>query len=911
MFNKQVKTITHPPFLVEVIGHLNKSNSVEKQLFIFPNQLSIDYFQSLCNKGKGQDGCLTLRQLMLMHSKITPLPTLALLSRLHRLAEQIKKESFEEFYDWGLTILQDFNAIDSYLVNGAELFASLMQQKQVKRDACVDQVDAFKKARGLSGLQQEDALLFWKQLPFLYQSFREKLIEEGKGYEGLCYRMAQPEIMAHGLIFVGFNLLTPVEERFIRQCQAVASTTFFWDADAHYLDNAVNAAGHYLRQDREKGWFKNFVPGTYLNDPHKKVLLREASATVAQVQTVVAALQEKTNDGAPRLLPGQTAIVVSGSDLLIPLLDQLAKLSIPLHCRLDYPFNATVIYTLVVQLVQLWEASIAGREIYSHMADLLALWYPFAKTAVQLEIAAVRSSLDERKLYHTVELWLHKKGFLSYLQEGLTYIYNHFIETDHLFLELNKTALHHVLRYIEGLLAEITDCSISFFLNGLRQSSMLFHKDNPLTGLYIVEVSESYNLDFEHVFFLNMNEGHFPKVIYKDSFLPYDLCYSFGLVLVDQAAENKTAYGFYRLLQRAQNIYCSYTQKNHLDGSSEMSRLLIQLTFDSKLKIIPSYHSIHLLERPIAAITIQKDDKVMQLLDRFLGKEGVAVSSLTPAACISYLSCPLQFYFKYLLPLKEAVKDATEAVQLGTLFHDVMARLYRPFVGMQVDKSMVMEVKSKIKITIEKAMAASRTAFGSPILLHALLEKLLAAMLDVDGGDAPFTLLGIEVAIKQPMVLDAQRKVWLSGVIDRIDRHNHLIRIIDYKTGPSNCKISSIAGLFDPTKVKKNKAIFQLFFYAWLFQSLHGIDDPKPIMPYLIHIREIFLKDYIPGIFIQPPNSGKKYQRIEGIMAYAQPFEEGLKGLLEEIFNPAIPFSQTEDLEICSYCPYVRVCQRD
>ncbi|CAH2559976.1 PD-(D/E)XK nuclease family protein [Cardinium endosymbiont of Oedothorax gibbosus] len=909
-----MKTITHPPFLAEVISHVNKSNSVGKCLFIFPNQLSIDYFQSLCNKERWQDSCVTLHQLMLTHSRIAPLPTLALLSRLHRLAEHIlnRKESFEQFYGWGFTLLQDFNTIDNHLVNGAELFASLMEQKQLTSDAFVSQ-----KASALPLLQPKEALLFWKQLPLLYQSFRKKLIGEGKGYEGLCYSMAQPlpEIMAQELIFVGFNLLTPAQEQFIRQFQAVVLTTFFWDVDSHYLDNAVNLAGHYLRQHREKKWFqKNFVPGTYFNDPHKKVFLREASTMVAQVQAVVAALQEKTDDGKPKFLPCQTAIVVSGSDLLIPLLDHLSNLPISLHCRLDYPFSATVVYTLVARLVALWEAFIAEREeIYRYMADVLALWYPFAEAAVQSQLTAIRQSLDERKVYHVFDLWLHQEGMLPYLQEGVTYIYNHCITSDHLFLELNKTALYHVLVYIKELRAEMATCSASCFLNGLKQSRMLFHKANPVTGLYIVEVSESYNLDFEHVFFLNMNEGCFPKVTYNDSFLPYDLCYSFGLPLADKVAENKTAYGFYRLLQRAQNVYGYYAPKNHLEASNEMSRLLLQLTFDSKLKMIPSYHSMQLLERTIATIAIQKDHAVMQLLDRFLVKEAVAAASITPAALISYLSCPLQFYFSYLLQLKQTAlpKDGAEAVQLGILFHDVMARLYQPFIGMQIDTSVVVQLQSKIKTKIEEAIAAWRTAPGMPILLRALLEKLLTAMLDIDGADAPFTLLGVEVAIKQPMVLDAQRKVWLSGVIDRIDRQNHLIRIIDYKTGLSNCKISSIATLFDPTKIKKNRAIFQLFFYAWLFQSLHGADDPQLIMPYLIHIQEIFLKDYRPGIFIQQPDNGKKYQRIKDMMAHAQPFEEGLKELLVEIFNPVIPFVQTEDLEICAYCPYVRICQRD
>jgi len=921
-----MKTLTHPPFLAQVIHHLHRSK--QQSLLLFPTQLSIDYFQSLFNKKREEESvtCLSLHQFIMMHSSLKLLPTLTLLSRLYPLVEQVLniKESFELFYSWGLTLLQDFNDIDTHLLNSSGLCASFIQQKNKPIDSFVDQnlLGSLQKARTLSLFQEKEALLLGKQLPLLYESFRESLLTKQEGYKGLCYRMAQPlpKLIAtyQELIFIGFNSLTTVEEQFIQQCQAIATTTFFWDVDAHYLDHPNNIAGHYLRQHRAKKWFqKSFPTVTCLNDPSKKVWLIETSSMVAQVQAVVTALQEETNKDLPKFPANQTAIVVSGSDLLIPLLDQLAKLSIPLHCRLEYPFSATVIYSLLDQLTKLWEATMEGKQLESYIANLLALSDPFVKEITQAG-GAIDHELSNDPSYQsgTFDLWLNKahKDLLSYLKEGLAYIDHYFIETDRLFLALNKTALSHLLKYIDGLAAEMDSCSVPFLLNRLKESKICFHQNHPITGLYIVEASASYNLDFEHIFFLNMNEGSFPKPMHYDSFLPYDLRYTFGLPFLDKVAENSTAYGFYRLLQRAQNIYCYYVQKNSLDSSSEMNRLLMQLTFDSRLKIIQSDHAMHLPTRSIPVISIQKDDRVMALLNRFLVKESSA-ASLTPSALIAYLSCPLQFYFIYLLRLKQHVwpKEGAEAIQLGTLFHRVMAGCYQPFVGLQMDKEMVMQLASNIKIKLKEVIAAERIGLSAPMLLHALLEKLLVRMLDSDGSDAPFTILGVEVAIKQSILLnlDTVRKVWLSGVIDRIDRSNHLIRIIDYKTGLSNYKVASIASLFDPTQVKKNKAIFQTFLYAWLFKSLHGVNGSQQVMPYLIHIRSLFLSDYKPGIFIQQSDNGKKYQQIEDIMEYAEPFEAALKALLLEIFNPAIPFIQTQDLEICGYCPYVRICQRD
>ncbi|MGI2298222.1 PD-(D/E)XK nuclease family protein [Candidatus Cardinium hertigii] len=925
-----MKTLTHQPFLAQVIHHLHRSNRHHQSLLIFPTQLSIDYFLSLFNKKSEQKSvtCLTLHQLIMMHSSIKLLPTLTLLSRLHRLVEQVlnRKESFEQFYGWGLTLLQDFNGIDTHLLNANALYASFIQQKKKTIDAFVDQnlLGSLQKSSPLSLFQQEAALIVGQQFPLLYQSFREGLIEKQEGYEGLCHSMARPlpQLIAtyQELIFIGFNLLTAVEEQFMQQCRAIAFTTFFWDVDTHYLDHSNNIAGHYLRQHRAKKWFQNNFPtATYLNDPGKKVWLIETSSMVAQVQAVVEALEEKTNKGLPKFPANQTAVVISGNDLLIPLLDQLSKLSIPLHCKLEYPFSATVVYTLLGHLVQLWEATMEGNQLDIYIVKLLALCNPFVQDMTQSGRAIDHVfSKDGSDQSGSFDLWLNKahKDLLSYLKEGLAYIDDCFIETDDLFLALNKSALTHLLEYIDGLAVEMDSCSVAFLLNRVKESKICFHQHHPITGLYVVEVATSYNLDFEHIFFLNMNEGSFPKPMHYDSFIPYDLRYTLGLPFLDKVAENSTAYGFYRLLQRAQNIYCYYVQKNSLDTSSEMNRLLMQLTFDSTLNIIPSDRAIHLPTRAVPVISIQKDDAVMQLLNRFLVKESsAAASSLTPSALIAYLSCPLQFYFIYLLQLKQRVwpKEGAEAVQLGTLFHRVMASCYQPFVGVHMDKKMVMQLASNIKIKLKEAIAAQRTELSAPMLLHALLEKLLMRMLDLDHADAPFTILGVEAAIKQPILfnLDIVRKVWLSGVIDRIDTSNHVIRIIDYKTGLSNYRIASIASLFDPAQVKKNKAIFQVFLYAWLFKSLYGMHGSEQVMPYLMHIPSLFLADYKPGIFIQQSDNSKKYQQIEDIMEYAEPFEEGLKALLVEIFNPAIPFVQTQDIEICAYCPYVRICQRD
>ena len=43
---------------------------------------------------------------------------------------------------------------------------------------------------------------------------------------------------------------------------------------------------------------------------------------------------------------------------------------------------------------------------------------------------------------------------------------------------------------------------------------------------------------------------------------------------------------------------------------------------------------------------------------------------------------------------------------------------------------------------------------------------------------------------------------------------------------------------------------------------------------------------------------------------YADEFETLLGELLDELFNPSIPFRQTEDENACTYCDFKLLCKR-
>jgi acyl-CoA-binding protein len=145
-------------------------------------------------------------------------------------------------------------------------------------------------------------------------------------------------------------------------------------------------------------------------------------------------------------------------------------------------------------------------------------------------------------------------------------------------------------------------------------------------------------------------------------------------------------------------------------------------------------------------------------------------------------------------------------------------------------------------------------------------------------------------------------EVALGGVIDRLDRKDGVVRLIDYKTGKDTKKVKSVASLFDRDDKGRNKAAMQTMLYAYFYQTKHP-ENRLPLKPGIFNIKEIYNPKFNP--FLQLDGV-----EINDYRELAEEFEEGLSGLLGEIFDPEQPFDQTDKVEKCVYCAYKEICGR-
>ena len=135
-----------------------------------------------------------------------------------------------------------------------------------------------------------------------------------------------------------------------------------------------------------------------------------------------------------------------------------------------------------------------------------------------------------------------------------------------------------------------------------------------------------------------------------------------------------------------------------------------------------------------------------------------------------------------------------------------------------------------------------------------------------------------------------------------------IISTIDYKTGGQADTPPNVASLFVPDK-KRSNYVFQTFLYAAIVcRKLREKGKQQQVAPALLFIHRAATENYSPVIELKDGRKSK--ETVNDFEKYEPEFREELKKLLEEVFNPEHPFSQTITEEKCEYCDFKALCKR-
>ena len=453
-------------------------------------------------------------------------------------------------------------------------------------------------------------------------------------------------------------------------------------------------------------------------------------------------------------------------------------------------------------------------------------------------------------------------------------------------------------------------------------------------------VLETRNLDFEHILLLSCNEGNLPKGINDASFIPHVIRKGYELTTI----ENKIAiyaYYFYSLLQRANDITLVYNNATDDSGQGEMSRFMLQYLVENK-----GYQNIirkTLLSGQTVTTTtqhpIEKSEAIQNILDK--------ITTLSPTAIGRYLRCNLQFFYYSICNLRENSTDDAEEIDnptFGNIFHKAAQYIYKQLSGSEYSNIIT---KEKIEACLKDSSMLSDCldqAFreelfnvkdsrfvpkynGLQLLNRKVLKAYLTRLLRYDQLNAPLKILALEEDFSAKMAINIngkEKELTLRGQVDRLDQvmvdEKETIRVVDYKTGsPSKSTPSNIEDIFNPQNIedKHTDYYLQAFLYAYSIrrdpESQASVNRQNlPVSPALLFIRKVGTEDYNPTLTLKTddPNGGKttKLYPINDIEEVADDFCMELRKLLEEIFDPSIPFSPTDNKKRCEYCPYANLC---
>ncbi len=882
--------------------------------------------------------------------------TRALLSLFEIQLEQAKSEedrSFEEFLNWGNILLSDFNEIDRYLLDAKQVFRNLADIKEIENWSFGQQELTASQKRFME---------FWDRLPGYYYALNKKLDDNNQCYMGSAYKALAEDIQPvfaedkdRHFVFAGFNALSKAEMSIVRQLVRYGRGHYLLDADRFYYDKKTHEAGTFLRD----------ISG-YLEDPKlprvqdvlsskaMDVNIIESVQKTGQVKVAATALatlsKEELND---------TVLLLADESLIAPMVKNLPKSIGKANISLGLPIRNTAIKTWVDLVFGIQENKTRFRTQSIYFQDLQAFWnHPLVQAVCSDDEKAAQLKLEHEIIERNriflnvdnIELegiakellllittdWNGNWGNAMSIIRGMNQkLYSGLTETmafERAMLQCFDGALQEMENLVnEGLPQMQLKSFRLLFQQHWSRKSIAYH-GNPTDGLQIMGMLETRGLDFKRIICLGMNEGMLPPTNPIQTLIPMDLRRYLELP-TPREKQGIFAHHFYRLLHHCEDLLVTYTSADESIGSNEPSRYLMQLEMELA-RVNPNMN----FNKRIYSLRVEKEElhreieKTPELVERL---DELFAGSTSASMLKKYLTCPLDFYFRYVMDFGEAssVEEEVEHSTFGTFIHNTLEELYQPFVNetptsqqalgsadefdghragrdahslrpissFDVEK-MLKDYPLVLHKEFMKHFNQQESAFmkGKNLLSYKMAMELTERFLKSEVSflsqqTEPVYIEALEKEYECTIsvnVYGEQKQVRLRGIIDRIDRIGDRVRIVDYKTGrvqktDVETRKNDVEAEQIVETMANKKHVLQLLQYAFLYQQNEGkLADPT-IISLVSGKSEPFYLDT------------KTMELREAVEA----FPEYLKAILEQVYDPSVPFKHV-DSGIFSFCKY-------
>lgn len=804
----------------------------------------------------------------------------------------IPNDDFADFLKWFPTLQKDWDDILKFSDSDEAVLQYMFDEERIKEWAQDLGED--------DDVPRKKFLNFWKNMNVYLAMLKQKLQEKNWATSGMIHETAKAEIVNFAkntkeqFVFCGFNAFTPVEEKLVRSLLQWNKGQCFFQADHYYFDDERQEAGKFLRNHKTWKEFDEHRAFQWIEDDfnqHKNIKIYEVSGNVSQTKILPEIFKNIENKTY-----SNTALVLLDENLLPASLDIMHEVQ-NLNITMGFPLKNLSFSNAVKQLFYLQKQLEKNKSSY-YYRDIFPILEELPKSAEdEVIINQFKAKIEERNIvYISKKLFFELLGELSYYnllgKADSTIVYLDlliafcqsikWLEIDDIQYE-NVSHFENTFKIIKNQISpytfEIKMETLEILINQHINSESIDFQGEPLRGLQIMGLLETRLLNFENVIMLSVNEGKLPLGNSQNTYIPFDIRRFFDL---HTFLENDSiyAYHFYRLIQDSKNVHLLFNALSSGVNTGEKSRFITQIEMESSHQIehiIVENSSEPILTEPIE---ILKTEIVQQRLQKW--KEKVSASHLT-----SYLYNPIDFYLSKILKTSESdeIEEELSVKNYGNLVHYTLQEIYEVLKGKLLKESDLLNsikaIDHFIVIAIEKLKHQPEFYEKGMNFIHkAIAKKVIESILHYDlelvkSGNT-LEILDIEKRFENvDFYLDEKDKISFFGFIDRIDRLNGTLRIIDYKTA----KIKNLVVKIDQDNME---------------QYFHNGDRKQALQLCIYH----YVVQNLPEFWGLPIETGiwSFAEARKGVVSLQ--FEKGeiddamksVKSLIEEILNPDINF---------------------
>ncbi len=898
-------------FLNKIVTELlNQDKDLSNFNVILPGKRPVVFIKKIL-KEKQYSGMLpnffTIEDLIKEISGKQPVQGIALWLFSFEVYLQVQpSEDFANFLKWFPTLLKDWDDILKFSGSDKAVLEYMFDDEQIKNWSENLEV-------------REDGSLrkflnFWQRMNLFLPLLKQKLNEKNWATSGMVHESAKNKIdecaqkTTGKFVFCGFNAFTPVEEKLVRNLMQWDKAQSFFQADEYYINDERQEAGKFLRiiktwkeftENRTFNWIENDFAQA------KNIKVYEVSGNITQAKVLPEIFEEINDENLSK-----TAVVLLDENLLPTCLDAMSSVE-HLNITMGFPLKNLGFSNAMKQLFYL-QKQLEKKDSSYYYNDVLAVLEELPNEEIDQQIILdFKAKIEQRNI-----VYISKKQFkeflldLSYfnlfekptsvnqfIDELIGYCYQlKFRDLDDILYE-NISHFEKSFKIIKNQLSpysfEIKMETLEVLINQLVSSETIDFQGEPLQGLQVMGLLETRLLNFENIILLSANEGKLPLGNSQNTYLPFDVRQHFHL---HTFLENDSiyAYHFYRLLQDSQNVHLLFNALSSGVNTGEKSRFITQIEIEDKHHQIENI-IIENSSEPInkQLIQIEKTPSVLQKLDEW--KNRVSASHLT-----SFIYNPVDFYLTKILGTRETSEMEEELSQrsYGNLVHFALQIIYEKYIGkILIENDLEFSNQQLVEVMNQAIMKLNHQIDfyekGMNYIHKSIAERVVRTILEVDkkliADGNTLEILSVEGNFENiDYYLNEEKtdKVSFYGFIDRIDRLNGKLRIIDYKTAKTKNLL-----IKEAKKEEVEEKLEKLFFR----------DDYKQAMQLCVYAYAVLNENKFPDQFIEcgiwsfaEANKGVQNLQIYGDdeitnQSLVSPMN-WIKNVIVEILNPASDF---------------------